>query len=52
MIKKLALAVLVVALGSVTAMAADFNGKWSADVPGRNGNSADHIHVYGRPRPQ
>jgi hypothetical protein len=39
MIKKLALAALVVALGSVTAMAADFNGKWSADVPGRNGNT-------------
>jgi hypothetical protein len=39
MMKKLALAVLVFALGSVTALAADFNGKWSADVPGRNGNT-------------
>src|ERR1700685_1679844 len=39
MMKKLALAALLVALGSVTAMAADFNGKWSADVPGRNGNT-------------
>lgn len=39
MIKKLALAALVFALGSVTALAADFNGKWSADVPGRNGNT-------------
>jgi len=39
MIKKLALATLVFALGSVTALAADFNGKWSADVPGRNGNT-------------
>jgi hypothetical protein len=38
MIKKLALAALVFALGSVTALAADFNGKWTADVPGRNGN--------------
>jgi hypothetical protein len=39
MLKKLALAALVFALGSVTALAADFNGKWSADVPGRNGNT-------------
>jgi hypothetical protein len=39
MMKKLALATLVFALGSVTALAADFNGKWSADVPGRNGNT-------------
>ena len=38
MMKKLALAALVFALSSVTALAADFNGKWSADVPGRNGN--------------
>ena len=38
MMKKLALATLVFALGSVTALAADFNGKWSADIPGRNGN--------------
>jgi hypothetical protein len=39
MIRKLALAALVFALGSVAALAADFNGKWSADVPGRNGNT-------------
>jgi len=39
MMKKLALAALVFALGSVTALAADFNGKWSADIPGRNGNT-------------
>lgn len=32
MFKKLALAVLFVALGSVTALAADFNGKWTAQV--------------------
>jgi hypothetical protein len=39
MIKKLGLAVLLLMLGSVTALAADFNGKWTADVPGRNGNT-------------
>ena len=39
MMKKLALAALVFALGSVTALAADFNGKWTADVPGRGGNT-------------
>ena len=39
MMRKLALATLVFALGSVTALAADFNGKWSADIPGRNGNT-------------
>jgi len=39
MMKKLALAALAFALGSVTALAADFNGKWTADVPGRNGNT-------------
>ena len=39
MMKKLALATLVFALGSVTALAADFSGKWTADVPGRNGNT-------------
>jgi hypothetical protein len=39
MIKRLALATLVLALGSVTALAADFNGKWTADIPGRNGNT-------------
>ena len=32
MIKKLALAVLFVALGSVSALAADFSGKWTGDV--------------------
>ena len=32
MLKKLALAVLFVALGSVSALAADFNGKWTGDV--------------------
>jgi len=37
MMKKLGLAILVFALGSVTALAADFNGKWTAEVQGRNG---------------
>ena len=32
MLKKLALAVMFVALGSVSALAADFNGKWTGDV--------------------
>jgi hypothetical protein len=32
MLKKLALAVLFIALGSVSALAADFNGKWTGDV--------------------
>jgi hypothetical protein len=35
--RKLGLAVLLLALGSVAALAADFNGKWTADVQGRNG---------------
>jgi hypothetical protein len=39
MMKKLGLTLLFVALGSVAALAADFNGKWTADVPGRNGNT-------------
>ncbi len=37
MMKKLGLAVLLFALGSVTALAADLNGKWTAEVQGRNG---------------
>ena len=32
MFRKLALAVMFLALGSVAALAADFNGKWTADV--------------------
>jgi len=38
MFKKIGLAVLLLALGSVSALAADFNGKWNAEVQGRNGN--------------
>jgi hypothetical protein len=37
MIRKLGLTVLIFALGSVAALAADFNGKWNAQVQGRNG---------------
>ena len=37
MIRKLGIAVLLLVMGSVAALAADFNGKWTADVPGRNG---------------
>jgi hypothetical protein len=37
MIRKFGLAVLLFALGSVAAFAADFNGKWNAQVQGRNG---------------
>jgi hypothetical protein len=37
--KKLGTALLLFALGSVGALAADFNGKWTGDVPGRNGNT-------------
>ena len=32
MLKRLGLAVLFLALGSVSALAADFNGKWTGDV--------------------
>lgn len=39
MLKKIGLAVLFLTLGSVSALAADFNGKWNAQVQGRNGNT-------------
>lgn len=47
--RKLAVAVLVFALGSVAALAADFNGKWTADVPARNGTQTItfNFHVDG-----
>lgn len=35
--RKLGLAALFLALGSVAALAADFNGKWTAEVQGRMG---------------
>jgi len=49
MIRKLALAVMVFALGSVAALAADFNGNWTADVQGRNGTQTVkfEFHVSG-----
>ena len=37
MLKKFGLALLFCALGSVSALAADFNGKWTAEVEGRMG---------------
>ena len=37
MMRKLGITVLLFALGSVAALAADFNGKWNAQVQGRNG---------------
>ncbi len=49
MLRKLALAALVFALGSVTALAADFNGKWTAEVQGRMGTQTItfEFHVDG-----
>ena len=40
MLKKLGLAVLFLALGSVSALAADFNGKWTATVETPRGTQA------------
>src|ERR1700733_9208663 len=37
MMRKLGITALFLALGSMTALAADFSGKWTADVQGRNG---------------
>jgi opacity protein-like surface antigen len=37
MMRKLGLAVIFLALGSVAALAADFNGKWNGEVQGRMG---------------
>ena len=45
MFKKIGLAVLFLALGSVSALAADFNGKWTADVQGRNGHANSHLRL-------
>jgi len=39
MMKELGSAILTLALAPVAALAADFNGKWTADVQGRNGNT-------------
>jgi hypothetical protein len=37
MFKKLVLATMFFAVSSAVALAADFNGKWTADIPGRDG---------------
>lgn len=49
MLRKLALAALLVTLGTVTALAADVSGKWTADVQGRNGTQTItfEFHVDG-----
>ncbi len=49
MLRKLGMAVLFVALGSVTALAADFNGKWTAQVETPRGtmNLTFNFHVDG-----
>lgn len=49
MMRKLAIAVLVFAMGSVAALAADFNGKWTANVEGRRGTETItfNFHVDG-----
>ena len=39
MLRRIGVAALFFALGTVSALAADFNGKWTADVQGRNGNT-------------
>ena len=49
MFKKFALAVMFLALGSVSALAADFNGKWNGDVTTPRGtqNLVFDFHVDG-----
>jgi hypothetical protein len=49
MFRKLGLAVLLLALGSVGALAADFNGKWTADVETPRGtqNITLELHAVG-----
>jgi len=49
MLKKLGLAALFIALGSVTALAADFNGKWTAQVESPRGTQTltFNFHVDG-----
>jgi len=49
MLRKLGMAVLVIVLGSVAALAADFNGKWTAEVQGPMGTQAltFNFHVDG-----
>lgn len=49
LMRNLGMAVLVFALGAVTALAADFSGKWTAQVQGRRGtqNVTFDFHVDG-----
>lgn len=49
MLRKLGLAALFIALGSVTALAADFNGKWTAQVESPRGTQTltFNFHVDG-----
>jgi hypothetical protein len=44
--KKLFAATLFLALTSVVALAADFNGKWTAEVPGRQGGTQTNTFTF------
>jgi hypothetical protein len=44
--RKLLTATLFLALTSVAALAADFNGKWTAEVPGRNGGTTTNTFTF------
>jgi hypothetical protein len=44
--KKLLAATLFVALTSVAALAADFNGKWTAEVPSRQGGTMTNTFTF------
>ena len=44
--KKLMLTVALVALCALAASAADINGKWVAQVPGREGTPMEQIYVF------
>ena len=44
--KKLLAATLFVALTSVAAFAADFNGKWTAEVPSRQGGTMTNTFTF------
>ena len=44
--KKLILTTLFLALGSAAALAADFSGKWTAEIPGRQGNTTTTTFTF------
>lgn len=46
MIKKLVFATALLGLSSVAALAADFSGKWTADIPGRQGNTTTTTFTF------